>query len=84
MSALPTKPFWMVYGLDQHTPRVMHESCATAVAECKRLARANPGIVFVVLESVGAVVKQDLQTITFGRRGSDALDIEPTDGEIPF
>ena len=84
MSALPTKPFWMVYGLDQHPPRVMHRTRAAGAAEMQRLARANPGVAFVLLESVGAAVKQDLQTIIFGRRGADTLDVEPTDEEIPF
>ena len=81
MSALPREPFWMVYGVGQREPTRQHLSREQADTEAKRLARAYPGIAFVVLQAVCAVIKQDLQTVTFSasQRGA-ALD----DDQIPF
>lgn len=56
------KPFWMVYGIGQRSPTVQHRHFDAALAESKRLARAHPGITFVVLESVAATVKNDVAT----------------------
>lgn len=52
------KQFWMVLGTGQPTFR--HPSFDSAKAEAERLARAVPGSEFVVLESVGSVVKSDV------------------------
>lgn len=72
--------FWMVYGVDQGAPTVRHPNVASATDEAKRLARANPGVVFVILKAIGAVVKNDLQTTIYdaGRRFGDV------DDDIPF
>lgn len=66
------QPFWMVYGMGQGAPTVRHDTSESAVAEARRLARANPGITFIVLASVR------------GYRTADPIvEIEFDDG-IPF
>ncbi len=84
MAALPTDSFWMVYGLDAGPPTKRHAHRVTAVAEMRRLARANPGKVFVLLESVGAAVKDDIRTVIFGGREDHYLSEQSIDSEIPF
>lgn len=82
MSHLPKRKFWMVYGIDTGAPTVMHETIYAAQQEAKRLARKADGTVFVVLEAVGAVVKDDLKTVIFNERHSAVVgDI---DDDIPF
>jgi len=44
--------FWMVWRTDSSASTVQHESLQRAEIEAERLARANPGKRFVVLESV--------------------------------
>ncbi|OMQ42040.1 hypothetical protein [Ensifer sp. 1H6] len=51
----PIAKFWMVYGLGQGAPRYEHLSKAGAQIEAARLAKANPGVTFVVLAAVDAV-----------------------------
>lgn len=80
MTTLPSKPFWMVYGIRQGAPTVMHDTHEKARDEAKRLARNNPGVVFVVLESVGAVVKREFDTVSFRAPKPTSL----TDDDIPF
>ena len=50
------KRFWMVYGIGRATPSKMHDSYNEAHAECIRLCEKEPGVTFVVLESVTAMV----------------------------
>ena len=57
--------FWMVWNEDGPGPRVKHETRARAEAEAKRLARANPGQRFVVLESCCAFESNDLVRVTY-------------------
>lgn len=45
--------FWMVWSPAGRTPTVQHLSEASAKNEANRLARANPGSEFHVLQSVG-------------------------------
>jgi hypothetical protein len=74
MSNVPTRPFWMIYGIGQCQPTVMHQTRHAADYEAKRLARANPDTCFVVLESVAAVVKRDVDVITIrGREEDDGI-----------
>ena len=75
MSTLPTEPFWMVHAIGGGAPTYPHDSRISAETEAKRPARKAPGTVFVVLEAVGAVVKDDLQTITFRAAPLDDRDI---------
>lgn len=49
------KRFWMVYGIGRATPSKMHDSYNEAHAECIRLCEKEPGVTFVVLESVKAM-----------------------------
>jgi len=75
--------FWMVHGAGPANHR--HASRASAVTEAERLARANPGQVFVVLEAVEAVRKVDVERVDLldpitrsPRKQPDAWD------DIPF
>lgn len=57
-----TEKFWMVLG--SGTPVYKHKSIKSASLEAERLARENPGMEFVVLESLASVVKSDLSWST--------------------
>lgn len=46
-----TKKFWMITG-DRNSPKVRHTNRQEAVREAERLAKANPGTQFFVLEAV--------------------------------
>ena len=46
--------FWMVWNPHGRSPTYRHESRESANKEAQRLARDNPGQVFVVLKAVGA------------------------------
>jgi hypothetical protein len=48
--------FWMVVG-DGNSPKVRHESYQSASKEASRLASANPGTTFYVLETVESLVQ---------------------------
>jgi hypothetical protein len=50
------KRFWMVLGAE--TPTFRHVEIDTAIKEAERLANANPGKEFIVLESVAACRRQ--------------------------
>lgn len=64
MNEFPTQ-FWMVVGIGKGAPTRMHDCRDIAADEARRLARANPGVAFVVLEAVEAVTKREFDTITF-------------------
>ena len=72
---IPPETFWMVVGLGQGAPTARHDTRLAAETEAKRLARKHEGVVFVVLESVSAVVKREFESITYRRDVGD---------EIPF
>jgi len=82
MSEVPTKPFWMVYGVGQREPTYRHVYYNSAAREAARLARNHPGTVFVVLEAITALVKNDL----IMRRYRAPLDVSDAGGsdDIPF
>lgn len=56
-----TEPFFMVYGLGQGAPNVIHDNFMMAEREAKRLADCHPGIRFYVLATVGAAEKVSVQ-----------------------
>jgi len=51
-----TRKFWMITG-DGNSPKVRHTTRRDAVREAERLAKANPGVEFFVLESVELVTQ---------------------------
>lgn len=67
MSARKEKQaFWMVYGVGQRAPTYKHLSEPAAELEAVRLAQANPGIEFVVLEAkAGFRVEEPIQRTTY-------------------
>ena len=81
------KPFWMVYGIGQGGPTVRHESEDKAQREADRLARANPGVTFVLLEATTAVRRRDLDR--FDLRTPLSVSglksrLKAVDDDIPF
>jgi hypothetical protein len=44
--------FWMVYSPNGNPPKFKHDDSDAAEAEANRLAAANPGETFVVLEAM--------------------------------
>lgn len=76
--------FWVVWAEGGGNPTVKHGSQETANAEARRLARSNPGIRFVVLQPVHAVVKNDLITTTFKRAGDEPQWGRDMDEDLPF
>lgn len=57
--------FWMVWCVDGSFPRVQHGAKGDAEREAQRLARANPGKRFVVLESRSAFEANDLTRVAY-------------------
>lgn len=62
--------FWMVLGNGVPTHR--HQSRQSAETEAARLARANPGVAFTVLESLSTVMKTDVSWDTHVDRSNDS------------
>lgn len=56
-----SEPFWMIHGKGCGTPTVRHPTAEAAALEAKRLARANPGTEFVILQSVASALKTDVE-----------------------
>ncbi len=50
------EPFWLVWNPQGYNPQRKHNTEEGATREAERLARANPGQTFIVMESVGALV----------------------------
>lgn len=73
--ALPSEPYWLVHGGGPTNHQ--HPTRAGAVREAERLARANPGQAFVVLEAVEAIRLVEFERLTFGEVS------EPTPGLVP-
>jgi hypothetical protein len=46
------KKYWMVHCLGKNPGTVQHQDVNSAIAEATRLAAANPGMIFNVLETV--------------------------------
>lgn len=75
--------FWMVHGDGPTNHR--HASRASAVTEAERLARFNPGCVFVVLEAVEAVLKVDIERVELRHPVTGTPRKAPAeDDDIPF
>ena len=72
---LPTDVFWLVYGMGQGSPTHRHATQESAANEAKRLARAHKGVAFVVLEATGAVICDDLHTVSFRKPTTHSDDI---------
>ena len=52
----PNNKFWMITG-NRNSPSVRHSSKASASEEAARLAAANPGMSFYVLEATESVTQ---------------------------
>lgn len=55
--------FWLVWNPQGHAPTRQHENKASAEREAERLARAIRGQRFIVLQSIGERVVDDVQVI---------------------
>jgi hypothetical protein len=67
------KTFWLIWCKDGGTPHYRHENYWGAQNEAQRLARANPGKQFVVLEATHAFEVNDMKQTEFKQ-----------DADIPF
>ena len=69
-------PYWLVWRVGREPmfpPTFQHSTLEAAQAEASRLARANPGVQFVVLETVSAHRVVDMEVV----------DLRPDRG-LPF
>lgn len=58
--------FWLVWAVDSGRPTQRHDSFNNASSEAKRLARANTGTEFVVLEAkAGFRISEPLTEIVY-------------------
>ena len=64
------EPFWLVWNPQGYNPQCKHNTEEGATREAERLARANPGQTFIVMESVGALVVDNIQRTDL-RPGND-------------
>jgi hypothetical protein len=55
--------FWLVWNPQREAPTHQHENKRSAEIEAERLARANRGQRFIVLQSIGERVVDDVQRI---------------------
>lgn len=67
--------FWMVWNPQGQAPTRQHENKLSAEREAERLARANRGQRFIVLQSIGERVVDDVQVISH---------VADHDDEVPF
>lgn len=67
------QPFWLVWCPSGHAPTHKHATKELADREAQRLANANPGEDFIVLQSVTLYRKQTIFTV----------DLRPKEGP-PF
>lgn len=74
---------WMVYNPDGGPPRMTHASKRSATDEAKRLAKANPGRYFFVLQAVAAWRAPEPEPISL-RIIEPVTKDENEDDEIPF
>lgn len=74
--------FWMIYGVYQRSPNYMHKTKESALQEAQRLSQLNPGVMFVVLESVDAFMAQTpkVQQVEIGA----PQKVELSEDDIPF
>lgn len=67
------EPFWLVWNPQGYNPKHKHNTLDGATREAERLARANPEQTFIVMESVRALVVDNIQR----------TDLRPG-SELPF
>lgn len=67
------EPFWLVWNPRGDNPQHKHRTPEEALRESERLAQMFPGQAFIVLQSVQAVVADNIQR----------TDLRPPD-DIPF
>lgn len=70
---MPETSFFMVWCIGGSAPTRQHPDYGSAKAEAERLARANKGQAFVVLESLSRHQVQDIVSFRYN-----------TDRDIPF
>lgn len=55
--------FWMVWSPQGHAPTAKHDEFRSAEGEAERLARANPGKEFYILQAVEVRMVNDMQRV---------------------
>ena len=67
-----SRQFWMVWCPNKNQPTYRHDTEAAAETEAERLAKANPGEHFIILEAVGLRVVDNMQRVDLrGGMGDD-------------
>lgn len=72
--------FWMIWSPQGQAPTVRHDTPESARAEAERLARANRGSEFYVLEAVSKCTKIDVVWTTLGDHNPGEFKTD----DIPF
>lgn len=70
---MPATKFWFVWNPANRAPRVKHRTKEAAQREAERLARANRGEEFIVLESL-ATVRLPEQPVEWSNHGQDEAE----------
>jgi hypothetical protein len=65
--------FWMVWCPSRNPPVYKHESENNAIHEAERLAKANPGEQFFVLEAVALRVVDNMQRVDLRKEMGDGI-----------
>lgn len=69
------RQFWMVWCPNRSAPTYRHDTEAAAETEAERLARANPGEHFIVLEAVALRCVDSMQRVDLRKRKVEGDDI---------
>lgn len=80
----PAGTFWTVWNPKRDTPTVAHSSEESATREAERLARANKGEQFFVMQATACRFVDDMHRVPMCAQPTPPAITGFTDGESPF